>query len=77
MKMNITLSRFPIDRLEKFKEAVSQFAKCDIRIDNENNVSVFCEADMIKCQEVVIISDLYWSGGELGGQKDKEKRKEK
>lgn len=76
MKMSITLSHFPMDRLEPFKEAVAQYAKCDIRVSADNSVEVACEADMIKCQEVVIISDLYWSGGEIGGQKKKESHEE-
>lgn len=76
MRMSITLSHFPMSHLELFKEAVAQYAKCDIRANADGSVEVACEADMIKCQEVVIISDLYWSGGEIGGQKEKESHEE-
>lgn len=70
MKMSITLSNFPMSRLSRFIQEVNKYAQCAIEVEGEDTVLVSCEADMVKCQEVVIISDLYWSGGELNDEEE-------
>ena len=62
MKMQITLSNFPMSRLEEFQQQVSKFAKVIIQVGGEDTVFLTCDADMVACQKVVIISDLYWGG---------------
>lgn len=63
--MLISLSNFDMARLEEFKEAIDKHAKVNVRQIGED-VTVECEADMITCQKVVIISDLFWGGDEIG-----------
>ncbi len=72
MRMDISLSNFPMSQLEHFTRAVNKYAKVEVTTDNAGTVNILCEADMVKCQEVIIIADLYWSGGELNVQEKEE-----
>ena len=65
MKMSISLANFDETRLNEFKKAISKHAKVNVR-QIGSDVTIDCEADMVTCQKVVIISDLYWGGDEIG-----------
>ena len=67
--MQITLPYMSEERVEELKVALNKHAKVLVR-RTRKEVIVECDADMIECQKVVIISDLYW-----GGEKCEEKKK--
>lgn len=64
MRMSIDLAGFPMSRFEDFKEQVNRYAKVNLMVGGEDTVFLSCDADMIKCQQVIIIADLYMEGGD-------------
>ena len=58
MKMSITICGFPMLLLETMKRDLSKYAKCEV-IQLGTDVKIVCEADLVKCMEVIAISDKY------------------
>lgn len=69
MKMSLTLSNFPMLFFELFTKELAKYAEYSIQVGGEDTVFLTCNADMVKCMEVVAIADKYAFGGDsLVGQ---------
>lgn len=64
MRMCLVIPDFPFEQVENLKARVNTFVLCNIQYDGKN-VSVSCDADLVKCMEVISITDLYqfYGGG--------------
>ena len=58
MRMCLTIPDFPFDQLERLKARVNTFVPCNVQYDGKN-VSVSCEADLVRCMEVISVTDLF------------------
>ena len=61
--MQITLPYFSDERVEELRVALNKHAKVLVR-KTRKEVIIECDGTMVECQKVVIISDLYWGGGQ-------------
>lgn len=68
MRMCLVIPDFPFEQVERLKERVNAFASCNVQYDGKN-VSVSCEADLVKCMEVISVTDLFQF---YGGEKDED-----
>lgn len=66
MKVQLTLSDFPIALVNMFVKDVSKrIDAIDIQVGGENTVYVtFSTSDIVKVQEIAIVCDKYMFGGE-------------
>lgn len=64
MRMCLVIPDFPFEQVENLKARVNTFVLCTVQYDGKN-VSVSCDADLVKCMEVISITDLYqfYGGG--------------
>lgn len=58
MKMSITISDFPLLLLDTMKQDLSRYAECEVT-QLGADVKIVCTANMVKCMEVIAISDKY------------------
>ena len=64
MRMCLVIPDFPFEQVEQLTARVNTFAPCNVQYDGKN-VSVSCEADLVKCMEVISVTDLFqFYGGE-------------
>ena len=58
MKLAVTISDFPLPLLDSMKQRLEKVAPCDI-LQSGSEVSVTCNAEMVKCMEVIAVVDKY------------------
>lgn len=64
MRMCLTIPDFPFEQVGTLIARVSTFANCVVQYDGKN-VAVSCDADLVKCMEVISVTDLFqFYGGE-------------
>lgn len=59
MKATLTLSDFPMEYFEMFKNDIEQYVKAFIQVGGPDTVFVTFEADVVHAQEAIIICDKY------------------
>lgn len=62
MKMQMTLDNFPMEYFDTFVNEVNSHTQCHIQVGGEDTVFLACDANMIKCQIIVVICDRYRFG---------------
>lgn len=66
MRMCLTIPDFPFEQVEQLKARVNTFADCSVQYDGKN-IAISCDADLVKCMEVISVTDLFqFYGGEKG-----------
>ena len=60
VKMKLILERFPMDSLEHMRNELARHAECVITINKKGTgIIVSCDADVVKCMEVIVITNLF------------------
>jgi hypothetical protein len=56
--MKLTLEDFPMDSFDFMKSELARHAKCKIT-KSGTKVMIFCDADVVKCMEVIAIANMF------------------
>ena len=58
MKMTLGIEQFPMSSLDALKNDLKRFAECEV-LPVSTDVQVTCNANVVKCMQVVAIVDRY------------------
>lgn len=59
MKMKLLIEQFPMDSLDYMKSELKRYAECTVDQLGANNILISCDADVVKCMEVLVIADKF------------------
>ena len=69
MRMCLTIPDFPFEQVKVLSERVNTFTPCTVQYDGKN-IAISCDADLVKCMEVISVTDLFQFYGGEGVEKD-------
>ena len=58
--MSLKLPGFPMKFYDNYIDALANYTECNVQVGGEDTVFVNCSANVVKCMEVVAITDLYY-----------------
>ena len=58
MKLSILIANYPLLLLDLMKEELAKYTECEVLVLG-CDVKIMCQADVVKCMEVIAIADKY------------------